>query len=240
MNEEDLKFITNLGQILSFVDLQKIYEAWERDGSIMQKANLLNIGYVSLISHPAIFLTKDNACEELKAASVCHDLWVKYDSDSINEKLNGEDEKLASATKITVLPPHMYLLGRIDRFSLLHYLLIGMFSDKSDLELSHCEGDLYAKSWLSLLEQGYKGEMTEKAFNDDIDHRILSREIILKLKLSDNYAKEMDIDSIKPKWEKYLNSDNSRNGCMITLIITIGTLSSMIACLGLVFGFLKI
>ena len=55
MNEEDLKFITALSKILSFVDLQKIYETWERDGSIMQKANLLNLGYVSLISHPAIF-----------------------------------------------------------------------------------------------------------------------------------------------------------------------------------------
>lgn len=55
MNEEDLKFITDLCKIPSFVDLQKIYETWERDGSIMQKANLLNLGYVSLISHPAIF-----------------------------------------------------------------------------------------------------------------------------------------------------------------------------------------
>lgn len=237
MNDEDLKFVTNLGNILSFVDLQKIYETWESDGSIMQKANLLNLGYVSLITHPAIFLTKDNACEELKAASVCHDLWVKYDRDRIKERIDGEDAKLSYATKLTVLPPHIYLLGRIDRFSLLHYLLIGMFSDKSDLELSQCEGDLYAKAWLSLLEQGYKGEMTEKEFNDDIDHRILSREIILKLKLSDKYTKEMDVESIKPKWEKYLNLDNSRNGCMITLIITIGTLSSMLACLGLVFGF---
>ena len=237
MNEEDLKFITDLSKILSFVDLQKIYETWERDGSIMQKANLLNLGYVSLISHPAIFLTKDKACEELRAASVCHDLWVKYDKDRINERINGEDAKLSAATKLTVLPPHIYLLGRIDRFHLLHYLLIGMFSNKSDLELSQCEGDLYAKSWLNLLEQGYKGEMTEKEFNNDIDHRILSREIILKLKLSDKYTKAMDIESIKPKWEKYLNLDNSRNGCMITMIITIGTLSSMLACLGLVFGF---
>lgn len=51
-----------------------------------------------------------------------------------------------------------------------------MFSNKSDVELSQCEGDLYAKSWLNLLEQGYKGEMTEKEFNNDIDHRILSRD----------------------------------------------------------------
>ena len=55
MNDEDIKFVTNLGNILSFVDLQKIYETWEHDGSIMQKANLLNLGYVSLITHPAIF-----------------------------------------------------------------------------------------------------------------------------------------------------------------------------------------
>ena len=70
MREEDMEFITNLDKILSFVDLQKIYKTWERDGSIAQKANLLQLGYVSILSHPAIFLTKENACEELKAANV--------------------------------------------------------------------------------------------------------------------------------------------------------------------------
>ena len=58
MHEEDMEFITSLEKILSFVDLQKIYETWERDGSIAQKANLLQLGYVSILSHPAIFLTK--------------------------------------------------------------------------------------------------------------------------------------------------------------------------------------
>jgi hypothetical protein len=235
MNEQDMEFITNLGNILSFVDLQKIYETWEHDGSIIQKGSLLQLGYVSLISHPAIFLTKDDACKELKAANVCHDLWLKYDKDGINEKINGDNEKLSTATKILVLPPHMYLAAKIDRFYLLHYLLIGMFRDKSDHELSECEGDLFAKAWLSLLEKGYKGEMTEKEFNADIEHRLRSREIILKLKLSDNIKIEMDFESLKPKWEKYVKSDNSGSGCMITLLIAIGTLSSMVACLGLVF-----
>lgn len=236
MNEQDMEFITNLGKILSFVDLQRIFETWELEGSITQKGSLLQVGYVSLISHPAIFLTKDDACKELKAASVCHDLWLKYDKDGINEKINGEDEKLSAAIKILVLPPHMYLLYKIDRFYLLHYLLIGMFQDKSDLELSECDGDLFAKAWVSLLEKGYKGEMTEKEFNEDIEHRLQSREIILKLKLSEKFKKEMDFESLKPKWEKYVGSDNSGSGCMITLLIAIGTLSSMVACLGLIFG----
>lgn len=237
MHEEDMEFITNLDKILSFVDLQKIYETWERDGSIAQKSILLRLGYVSLLSHPAIFLTKENACEELKAANVCHDLWVKYDKEGINEKINGEDEKLATATKLTALPPYMYLLYRIDRFSLLHYLLIGMFDNKSDNELSQFEGDLFAKSWLNLLDKGYKDEITEQAYKADLDHRVLSRRIILKLKLSEQYAKEMDDESIKPKWEKYLNLDNSSgNGCMVTLLMAFGTLSSMVACIGLVFG----
>lgn len=170
------------------------------------KSLIAPIGYVSLISHPAIFLTEDMACEELKAANVCHDLWLKYDKDGINEKINGDNEKLSTATKILVLPPHMYLAAKIDRFYLLHYLLIGMFRDKSDHELSECEGDLFAKTWLSLLEKGYKGEVTEKEFNADIEHRLRSREIILKLKLSDNIKKEMDFESLKPKWEKYVNS----------------------------------
>ena len=236
MNDVDMEFITNLGKILSFVDLQKIFETWEHDGSIAQKGSLLQIGYISLISHPAIFLTEDNACEELKAASVCHDLWLKYDKDGINEKINGEDEKLSAAIKILILPPHMYLLYKIDRFSLLHYLLIGMFRDKSDLELSECEGDLFAKSWLSLLEKGYKGEMTEEALSTDGDHWLQSREIILKLKLSDSFKKQMDSETLKPKLEKYWNPGNSNSGCMITLLIALGTLSSMVACLGLVFG----
>lgn len=236
MNEVDMEFITNLGKILSFVDLQKIFEAWEQDGSIIQKGSMLQIGYISLISHPAIFLTEDSACEELKAASVCHDLWIKYDKDDINEKINGADEKLAAAMKILILPPHMYLLYKIDRFSLLHYLLIGMFRDKSNLELSECEGDLFAKAWFSLLEKGYKGEITDEACNADVDHTLQSRDIILKLKLSDSLKKEMDSESVKPKIEKYWNPGNSNSGCMITLLIALGTLSSMVACIGLVFG----
>lgn len=235
MNPEDLEFITNLDKILSFVDLQKIFETWERDGSIANKKNLLQLGYVSLISHPAIFLTKENACDEINAANVCHDLWVKYDKEGINKKINGDDEKLSTATKLTVLPPYMYLLYRIDNFYLLHYLLIGMFDGKSDNELSLFEGDLFAKSWLSLLDNGYKGEVTEKAYMDDLNHRVLSRRIILKLKLSDKYVKEMDDESIKPKWEKYLNLDNSGSGCMITLLMALGTLSTMAMCIGLFF-----
>ena len=236
MHEEDMEFITNIDKILSFVDLQKIYETWEREGSIAQKTNLLRVGYVSLLSHPAIFLTKENACEELKAAKVCHDLWVKYDKESINKNINGDDEKLSTATKLLILPPHLYLLYRIDRFYLLHYLLIGMFQDKTDVELSQCEGDLFAKTWLNLLDKGYKGEITEKAYTTDLDHRVYSRRIILKLKLSDKYAKEMDDESIKPKWEKYLNLDNSAgSGCMVALLMALGTLSSMVACIGLVF-----
>ena len=130
-----------------------------------------------------------------------------------------------------------YLLYRIDRFSLLHYLLIGMFDNKSDNELSQFEGDLFAKSWLNLLDKGYKDEITEQAYDADLDHRVLSRRIILKLKLSEQYAKEMDDESIKPKWEKYLNLDNSSgNGCMVTLLMAFGTLSSMVACIGLLFG----
>ena len=99
MNDEDIKFVTNLGNILSFVDLQKIYETWEHDGSIMQKANLLNLGYVSLITHPAIFLTKDNACEELKAASVCH-FMGKIRQRSYKGKDRWRRRKIVSCNKI--------------------------------------------------------------------------------------------------------------------------------------------
>ena len=66
MHEDDMEFITNLDKILSFVDLQKIYETWERDGSIAQKANLLQLGYVSLLSHLPYFWQKRMLTRNLK------------------------------------------------------------------------------------------------------------------------------------------------------------------------------
>ena len=64
----DMDFIHKLTEIQSFVTLKEIFESWVKDGVIDERGSEIQLGYVSLISYPSIYLTKDGAEREIAEA----------------------------------------------------------------------------------------------------------------------------------------------------------------------------
>ena len=151
----DMDFFNKMSDIHSFVVLQEIFESWVKEGVINEKALELQLGYTSLITYPSIYLTKDNAVQEIAAAKVCHDILMKYAKDKIKEDLTSENEKTNVATALMVLPPEKYILTVCSEFFHLDYFLKGLYANYTDEQLSTINGDDYAKVWLNIFSKGY-------------------------------------------------------------------------------------
>lgn len=66
--EEKIEELEELQKIYSFSKLQEKFEKWELAGQLEDRKELFVMGYSSLISYPAIVLTKDFTADELRAA----------------------------------------------------------------------------------------------------------------------------------------------------------------------------
>lgn len=228
----DMDFVNKMSEIHSFVVLQEIFESWVKEGAINEKTSELQLGYTSLITYPSIYLTKENAGKEIAAAKVCHEILTKYAKDKIKEDLASENEKTKVAAALMVLPPEKYILTVCSEFFHLHYFLKGLYANYSDEQLATINGDDYAKVWLNIFSKGYHFEPTEKNLNADRNHFNEALIMISKMHLSPEYKEKIDVENIKPQFEKYYhmsNNSGSGTGCMVSIVILIFT-SLMVAC----------
>ena len=228
----DMDFFNKISDIHSFVVLQEIFESWVKEGVINEKALELQLGYTSLITYPSIYLTKDNAVQEIAAAKVCHDILMKYAKDKIKEDLTSENEKTNVATALMVLPPEKYILTVCSEFFHLDYFLKGLYANYTDEQLSTINGDDYAKVWLNIFSKGYHFEPIERDINADFKHLNEALIIILKMQLSPQFKEKMDVDNIKPLFKTYYHEESGSgggNGCFISMLIFLVS-SIMVAC----------
>ena len=131
-----------------------------------------------------------------------------------------------------VLPPEKYILAVCGEFFHLHYFLKGLYANYTDEQLATINGDDYAKVWLNIFSKGYHFEPTSENFNADRIHFNEASIMISKMHLSPEYKEKMDVENIKPQFEKYYhisNSNGSGTGCMVPIIILLFT-SLMVAC----------
>ena len=228
----DMDFLNKMSDIHSFVVLQEIFESWINEGVISEKSMELQLGYTSLIAYPSIYLTKDGAEKEIAAAKVCHEILTKYAKDKIKEDLASDNEKTKVATALMVLPPEKYILTICSEFFHLHYFLKGLYANYTDEQLATINGDDYAKVWLNIFSKGYHFEPTEKNFNADRNHFNEALIMISKMHLSSEYKEKMEVENIKPQFERYYhirNNSSSGSGCMVSIILLLFT-SLMAAC----------
>lgn len=227
-----MDFLNKMSDIHSFVVLQEIFESWINEGVISEKSMELQLGYTSLIAYPSIYLTKDGAEKEIAAAKVCHEILTKYAKDKIKEDLASDNEKTKAATALMVLPPEKYILTICSEFFHLHYFLKGLYANYTDEQLATINGDDYAKVWLNIFSKGYHFEPTEKNFNADRNHFNEALIMISKMHLSSEYKEKMEVENIKPQFERYYhirNNSSSGSGCMVSIILLLFT-SLMAAC----------
>ena len=228
----DMDFINKMNDIHSFVVLKEIFESWVKEGVINEKLSELQLGYTSLITYPSIYLTKDNAKKEISAAKVCHEILLKYAKDKIQEDLASTNEKTKVATALMAMPPEKYILTVCSEFFHLHYLLKGLYENYTDEQLAAINGDDYAKVWLNIFSKGYHFEPTEKNLNADRNHFNEAIIMISKMHLSPEYKEKMDVENIKPQFERYYhinNNSGSGSGCMVSILMLLFT-SLIVAC----------
>lgn len=225
----EIKDLEEIQKITSFTELQKKFENLIRDGKAEENKELFEIGYASLISYPAIVLTKDFTQEELYAAQQCHNLMMQYCQSSLQRMAKSDDEKSKLAAALYVIPPAKRLLAGCNRFYMLDYLIQAECSGKV---LSDIEGNDYAKQWNFILSKGFQDESTELAINDDTNHRVMSMRAIRQMRLNDESKELLNDEHIKLKMESYFhkNGGGSGTGCMIILLIT-GALGLLVSCI---------
>lgn len=229
----DVDFLNKMGEIQSFITLQEVFESWIKEGVINEKSMELQLGYSSLIVYPSIYLTKDGAKREISAAKACHEILLKYSKDKIKQDLDSDNENSRLAATILLLPPEKYMLTVCSEFFNLHYLLVGLYSEFTDEQLTNVNGDDYAKVWLNIFSKGYHFEQVEQAINADFSHLNEALIMISKMHLSPEFKKKMDAENIKPQFNKYYhtnsNNSNSGSGCMVSIIMLVT--SSLMAAL---------
>ena len=228
----DIDFVKKMSDIHSFIVLQEIFESWVKEGVINEKSLELQLGYTSLITYPSIYLTKDNAEKEIAAAKECHKILMKYAKGKIEEDLASDNEKTKVVTALMVLPPEKYILTVCSEFFHLHYFLLGLYTKYTDEQLATINGDDYAKVWLNIFSKGYHFEATEKNLNADRNHFNEALIMINKMHLSPEYKEKMNVETIKPQFEKYYhisNNNGSGTGCMVSIIMLLFS-SIMMAC----------
>ena len=222
----DMGFVNKMIDIHSFVVLEEIFKSWVKEGVINEKSLEIQLGYASLIAYPSIYLTKENAEKEIAAAKVCHEFLIKYAKDKIKEDLASDDEKTIIAKALMLLPPEKYILTVCSEFFHLHYFLKGLYANCTDDQLATINGDDYAKVWLNIFSKGYHFEQTENNFNADRNHFNEALIMISKMHLSPEYKEKMDVENIKPQFERYYhinNNSGSGSGCMVSILMLLFT-----------------
>ena len=227
----DMDFIHKLTEIQSFVTLKDIFESWVKDGVIDERGSEIQLGYVSLISYPSIYLTKDGAEREIAAAKDCYQIMMKYSKSQIAEAQSSDDQKTQLASSLYTLPPEKYMLMLCGEFFLLEYYLNGLYANYTDEQLATVDGDEYAKVWFNILSTGYHFEQTVDAINKDHDHFARSMNMIIKMHLSPEYRERVDVENIKREMQGYYDKQGGNNGggCLSMIIFFIAT-SLIAAC----------
>lgn len=217
----DQDFIKKLAEIQSFVTLKEIFESWVRDGVIEDKGDDIQIGYVSLISYPSIYLTKEGADKEIAAAKDCYQIMMKYAKKEIERAQSSDNPKTQLAASIYTLPPEKYMLVLCGEFFLLDYYLNGLYGNYTDEQLSKVDGDEYAKVWFNILAKGYHFELTEKAIYKDHNHSVAALSMIIKMHLSPEYRERVDEDNLKREKQGYFDKQggNNNGGCLSMMLL---------------------
>jgi len=224
----DMDFLDKMRKIHSFVELQEIYESWINEGVIEEKALELGLSYASLIAYPSIYLTKNGAEREIASAKLCHEILMKYAKDDIKNMLNSDNNAKLSAA-LLMMPPEKYILTVCSEFFNLNYFLKGLYPNFTEQQLANINGDDYAKVWLNIFSKGYHFKQTEQDIKSDFNHLNESLITISKMQLSPQYKEKMDVETIKPQFNKYYHedsNDNSGTGCMVLILLFI--LSSVV------------
>lgn len=225
----DMDFIHKLAEIQSFVTLKEIFESWIKDGVIDERGSEIQLGYVSLISYPSIYLTKDGAEREIAAAKDCYQIMMKYSKSQIVEAQSSDDQKNQLASSLYTLPPEKYMLVLCGEFFLLDYYLKGLYGNYTDEQLSKVDGDEYAKVWFNILAKGYHFEQTVEAINKDHNHFATAINMIIKMNLSPEYRERVDEENIKHEMQGYYKTQggNNNGGCLSMMLLFI--VASLIA-----------
>ncbi|WP_281641765.1 hypothetical protein [Hoylesella loescheii] len=220
----DTDFIQQLQDIKSFTELKNLYQGWADDGVIQDRADLLQLGYVSLISYPSIYLNSEGTTEEIEAAKVCYDFWVKYGKEDIERKLNSEDKDVVLTTETCLLPPERNILMRCTEFFLLHYFLKGLYGKMTEKELSQVSGDDYAKVWLEIFGKGFHFQPIEQNVEFDRMHYNESLRLISKMQLSEMYRDEIKPEKLKDRFNDYYHvsgRNTDGKGCLVLIMVVL-------------------
>ena len=193
----EIKDLEEIQKITSFTELKKKFEDLIRDGKAEENKELFEIGYASLISYPAIVLTKDFTQEELYAAKQCHNLMMQYCQSSLQRMANPMMRNQNWRRPYTLYRQPNDFLPDVIGFICLTIL----FKQSAGKVLSDIEGNDYAKQWNFILSKGYQDESTELAINDDTNHRVMSMRTILQMRLNDESQKMLNDEHIKLKME---------------------------------------
>lgn len=225
----DIKKLEEIKEITSFTKLKDKFDEWIKDGLAEENKELFEIGYASLISYPAIVLTKEFTKYELYAAQQCYNLMMQYCKSSLQHMAKSNDEKLRLTAALSIISPVKRLLAGCNRFYMLYYLIQAECSGKV---LSDIDGNDYAKQWNFILSKGYQGENTELAINDDTNHRVLSMRTIKQMRLNDESQRKLGDEHIRQLMENYFHKKGggSGNGCMIIILMT-GALGLFASCI---------
>lgn len=129
--EEKIEELEELQKIYSFSKLQEKFEKWELAGQLEDRKELFVMGYSSLISYPAIVLTKDFTADELRAAQRCYDLMMQHGLPELQRMAKSENEKSRLAAMCISIPPAKRLLAGCNRFYLLNYLVKAVSDGKN-------------------------------------------------------------------------------------------------------------
>lgn len=222
----DLDFFNRMRDIHSFVALLEIFESWRSEGVIDKKADEIQMGYISLITYPSIYLTKDSAEKEIAAAKACHEILITHTKDAIKKDLESDDDKAKTNAAILLIPPDKYILSICSEFFHLHYLLKGLYPNYTNEQLAAVNGDDYAKVWLNIFSKGYHFEPTKRAYDADFTHFNEALILISKMHLSPEYKEKMDVEKIKPQFRNYYQSsanNGSGTGCLFSMLFLIIT-----------------
>lgn len=227
MNE--IEEITRLQNTTTFTGLNSIFEEWISKGKAEQNKELFLLGYTSLMSYPAIVMTKTLAPKEVPAANKAYDLTMRYAKDSVKRMIDSDDPRTKLAGELLVIPPSKRFLAGCNAFYMLDYLIQAECMEKEKREI---DGNDYAKQWNHILTNGYKGENTERAIYDDHDHQVNSMRAIQAMSLSDESRELLSEERIKEKMNNYFpkQGGSSGSGCLIIFII-MGTLGLLASCI---------
>lgn len=228
----DMDFINKLKDIRSFVELEKIYESWIEGEVINDKVNELQMGYLSLITYPSIYLTDENAATEIEAVNACHNILLTYAKDSLNQKMKSDDDAVKFTATCMLMPPEKYILSICKHPANILYFLKGLYGKYSDEQLASVNGDNYAKVWINVLSKTINPKPGEECYEEFQYCLKETLSIISKMQLSQQYEGDSLLDKIRLASEKnssQINNVKNNSGCLGVLLVGFTT-ALLIAC----------